>query len=101
MAIEILLIVLVVTVFGGMLLGLFLSYREIEARRTDSASTAATTKGSRFYGGRERDAVRAQELALRQIEHHLRREELLAEYFIAHPSPQTLRAGRESRLAGR
>lgn len=32
------------------------------------------------------------ELLLRQIEHHLRREVLIAEQFIQNPSPETLRA---------
>jgi hypothetical protein len=35
---------------------------------------------------------------LRQIEHHLRREALLAEQFISNPTPQTLRAGEHLRL---
>jgi hypothetical protein len=101
MAIEILLIVLVVTVLGGMLLGLFLSYRETEARRADSAPPPARHGDSQFYGAPERETDSSQELAIRRIEHHLRREELLAEHFIANPSPETLRAGRESRLTGR
>jgi len=39
------------------------------------------------------DLALSDELLLRQIEHHLRREALIAEQFIQNPSPETLRAG--------
>ncbi len=93
MAIEILLIALAVVLFGGMFLGLLLSYREAEADRTTCAAAADVVSASSFYGGRPHDAAIAEELMLRQIEHHLRREAMIAEQFINNPSPQTLRAG--------
>jgi hypothetical protein len=97
MALEIILIVLAVVLFGGMFLGLFLSYRDIEARRSEAARRA-DLKPQHFYGWSGRDAAAVEELILRQIEHHLRREALIAEQFIKDPSPQTLRAYEDSRL---
>ncbi|MBI2216125.1 MAG: hypothetical protein HYU51_02410 [Candidatus Rokubacteria bacterium] len=97
MALEIILIVLAVVLFGGMFLGLFLSYREIEAERS-KAPARADLEPQRFYGWSSRDAAAVEELMLRQIEHHLRREAVIAEQFIKDPSPQTLRAGEHSRL---
>ncbi len=97
MALEIVLIVLAVVLFGGMFLGLFLSYRDIEAKRS-KAATADAFKPQQFYGWSRRDAALAEELILRQIEHHLRREALIAEQFISDPRPETLRAHEYSRL---
>lgn len=97
MAIEIFLIVLAVVLFGGMFLGLFLSYREVEAERNKPAPPKVV-QVPEFYGWRERDVAVAEELMLRQIEHHLRREALIAEQFIKNPSSQTLRAGEPPRL---
>lgn len=94
---EILLIALGVVLFGGMFVGLLLSYRDIEAERTKAAAARTTRKPS-FYGWGDQDAALTEELMLRQIEHHLRREALLAEQFIRNPNPQTLRAGEHSRL---
>ena len=42
------------------------------------------------------DLALSDELLLRQIEHHLRREALIAEQFIQNPSPETLRAGNQA-----
>ncbi len=94
---EILLIALGVVLFGGMFLGLLLSYRDIEAGRTEAAADRSARKPA-FYGWRDRDAALTEELMLRQIEHHLRREAFHAEQFIRNPNPQTLRAGEHSRL---
>ena len=94
MPIEFLLIALAVVLFGGTFLGLFLSYSETEAERSRRRPVAAdVVRAPGFFGWRARDAALAEELALRQIEHHLRREAMLAEQFINNPSPQTLRAG--------
>jgi hypothetical protein len=94
---EILLITLGVVLFGGMFAGLLLSYRDIEAERLNAAA-ARKPRRAAFYGWTERDAALNEELMLRQIEHHLRREAFLAEQFIRDPNPQTLRAGERSRL---
>ncbi len=98
MGIEILVIGLAVVLFGGMFLGLLLSYRDQESRRTRPAAGAEAVKSGDFYGLHVRDAALAEELMLRQIEHHLRREALLAEQFILDPSPRTLRAGSHPRM---
>lgn len=98
MAIEILVIGLAVVLFGGMFLGLLLSYRETEAARTTRASAPGVHDAAALYGWRAADAALAEELMLRQIEHHLRREAMLAEQFIDNPSPQTLRSGADVRL---
>ena len=96
MAIEILLIVLGAVVFGGMVVGMFLTYRETESERARAA--AETVRPSAFFGWTARDAAIAEELMLRQIEHHLRREAQIAEAFILDPNPQTLRAGGDQRI---
>ncbi len=98
MAIEFLLVTLAVVLFGGMFLGLFLSYRETEAERIRSKPAHDHVRTPHFYGWRDRDAALAEELALRQLEHHLRREAVLAERFINDPNLQTLRAGDDQRL---
>jgi hypothetical protein len=97
MAIDTFLVLLAVVLFGGMFLGLFLSYRDIEAERS-KALAPADLKPQRFYGWSSRDAATVEELMLREIEHHLRREALIAEQFIKDPSAETLRAYEESRL---
>ncbi len=100
MAIEVLLIVLGTVLFGGMFLGLFLSYRDTEAERTRKAeAVAGWVETSNFYHWRRRDAG-SDDLMLRQIEHHLREEELLAEQFVRNPNRETLRAGARA-AAGR
>lgn len=95
---EIFLIALAVILFGGTFLGLFLSYRDIEADRTRIAAERGTTRKPAFYGWRDHEGAFTEELMLRQIEHHLRREALLAEQFVLNPNPKTLRAGEQSRL---
>ena len=95
---EILLIALGVVLFGGMFLGLLLSYRDVEAGRAKASATRTVRRPAAFYAWGGRDAALTEELTLRQIEHHLRREALHAEQFIRNPSPQTLRAGGHSRL---
>jgi len=97
-AIQVYLYVLVVALFGGMFLGLLLSYRESEAERAHTASAATQARPSRFFGGQSRDEALMVELMLRQVEHHLRQEVLHAERFINDPRPQTLRAGCRSGL---
>ncbi len=99
MGIKLLLIVLAVTVFGGMFLGLLLSYRQIEAERARTAlPPTIVVRAPAFYAWRDRDAALAEELALRQIEHHLRQEVLHAEQFLEAPSGRPLRAGGHSRM---
>jgi hypothetical protein len=98
MAIEILLIGLAVVLFGGMLLGLSLSFRDTEARRMREAPPSERPLPAAFYGWTNREAALAEERILRQIEHHLRREALLAEEFVENPTPQKLRADERSRL---
>lgn len=99
MALEIMLIVLAVVLFGGMFLGLFLSYQDIEARRSKAAAPAERLEPQEFYGWSGRGGALSEELMLRQIEHHLRREALIAERFIGTPSPQMLQAAEHSPLA--
>jgi hypothetical protein len=98
MAIGFLLILLAVVLLGGMFLGLWLSYRETEAQRTKVSAAAEAVRASSFYGWSQRDQALADDLMLRQIEHHLRRETLIAQQFIENPSPQTLRADGHVRL---
>ena len=99
MAIEFFLIALAVVLFGGVILGLALGYRETEAQRA-AASTAADKAAAApgLYRWSVADAALAEELMLRQIEHHLRREALIAEQFIDNPNPQMLRAAEHQRL---
>lgn len=98
MAIEIFLIAVAVVLFGGMFLGLFLSFREVEAERAGKSRQIERRQAPALYGWEARNAAIAEELMLRQIEHHLRREALLAEQFVMNPNPHTLRAGENVRL---
>jgi hypothetical protein len=94
MALEFLLIALAVVLFVGMSLGLALAYRDSD---TDSRQVPARPQkrvaAPSLYRWSEADAAIAEELMLRQIEHHLRRETMVAEQFIDDPTPRTLRAG--------
>jgi hypothetical protein len=96
MAIEIFLIAVGVVLFGGLFVGLFLSYTEAETERASSGKPAERQPA--LYGWEARNAALAEELMLRQIEHHLRREAMLAEQFVMDPNPHTLRAGEHVRL---
>lgn len=90
-----------VVIFGGMFFGLFVSYQDIERKREASRAVKRMTTSLRapaFYGWRDADGALTDELMLRQIEHHLRREALMAEQFIRNPTAQTLRAGEHLRL---
>jgi hypothetical protein len=71
--------VLAVVLFGGMFLGLFLSYREIESKRTEAAARAEILEPQDFYGWPTRDTAMSEELARRQIEHQRRRTALIAD----------------------
>lgn len=93
MTLEFLMYFLAAVLFGGMFLGLFLSYRETEAQRAKAAAATDWTETSKFYAWGRPDPASPEELILRRIEHHLRQEALLAEQFVMNPSPQTLRAG--------
>jgi len=97
MAIEFLLFTLAGVVFGGMFLGLLLSYRATEADRAKAVMAAGRMDTSAFQFWHRRDPAPTEDLMLRWIEHHLRQEELLAEQFVMDPSPDTLRAGGYSR----
>lgn len=97
MAIEFLLFTLAGVVFGGMFLGLLLSYRATEADRAKAVTAASWMDTSAFPFRHQRDPAPTEDLMLRWIEHHLRQEELLAEQFVMDPSPVTLRAGGYSR----
>ena len=99
MAIEFFLIALAVVLFGGMFLGLALAYREGEAQRAAASAAAEHAAASTgLYRWSVADAALAEELMLRQIEHHLRRESLIAEQFTDNPTPQMLRAAEHQRL---
>jgi hypothetical protein len=101
MTIEFVLIALAVVLFGVMVAGLGLAYAETEAERIKAAAAERkrTTRPapSVYQWGAHDDAV-AQELMLRQLEHYLRREAMMAEQFINNPSPQTLRVGEHQHL---
>lgn len=94
MAVEILVTALTVFLLGGMFLGLLLSYRENGEKGSKAAAAVDWVKASNFYFWRTRDAAVADELVLRQLEHHLRQEELLAEQFVKAPSPPDAESGR-------
>ncbi len=94
---ELLLFALGAVLFGGVFVGLLLSYREIESERTQAAARREVRKPV-FYAWHDPGAAISEELMLRQIEHHLRREAFLAEQFVRNPTPQTLRAGERTRL---
>lgn len=96
MALEIFAIVAVLVLFTGMFLALLFSYREIEEKRAQAPP--AQVRSPALYGWQGHSKAMAEELMLRQIEHHLRREALLAEQFVMDPSQQTLRAGEDLRL---
>jgi hypothetical protein len=100
MTIELVLIALAVVLFGAMVAGLALAYAETEAERIKAAAAEKKTARpapSVYQWGAHDDAV-AQELMLRQLEHYLRREAMMAEQFINNPSPQTLRVGEHQHL---
>jgi hypothetical protein len=93
------LIAVAVMLFGGMFAGLALAYRDVEAQREKaSAAKKVIQPAPTLYQWRARDEVLAQELMFRQLEHYLRRETMMAEQFIANPTPQTLRAGSQQHL---
>lgn len=94
MTIEFFLIAIGVVLFGGLFAGLAMACQEIESQQaSDSAAEKAPRPTASLSESRVRDEALAQELMLRQLEHYLRREAMLAEQFINNPSPQTLRAG--------
>ena len=97
MALEVFAVVAVLVLFTGMFLALLFSYRDIEDRRARRPA-AVVRPAAPLYGFEARSKEIAEELMLRQIEHHLRRESLLAEQFVMDPSQQTLRAGEDLRL---
>ena len=99
MTLEFFLIVLPVVLVGAMLAGLALTYRETEVKRAkDAVATLEARPAPSLYQWRARDEALAQELMLRQLEHYLRRESMMAEQFINNPSPQTLRVGEHQHL---
>lgn len=99
MAIEFFLIAIAVVLSGGLVAGLALAYREIEARRAAEASTRETTRPAPgLYTSNPADEAVAQELMVRQLEHYLRREAMAAQQFVDNPTPQTLRAGAQQPL---
>lgn len=99
MAIEFFLIALAIVLFGGLMAGLALSYRDIEAERADERiAKEAAPRVAGLYAASPTDEALAQELMLRQLEHYVRREVMAAEQFIDNPTPQTLRAGARQHL---
>lgn len=99
MTIEFLLIALGVVLFGGLFACLVMNMREAEAEQTKASAKEKTTRpAAGLYEPRPRDEALAQELMLRQLEHYVRREALIAEQFIDNPSPQTLHAGEHQHL---
>ena len=92
MALEVFAVVAVLVLFTGMFLALLFSYRDIEDRRARRPA-AVVRPAAPLYGFEARSKEIAEELMLRQIEHHLRREAFHAEQFVRNPNPQTLRAG--------
>jgi len=97
MALEIFAIVAGLVLLTLMFLALLFSYRDIEERRAQPRAQARPS-GPALYGWQGHSKPMAEELMLRQIEHHLRREALLAEQFVMDPTQQTLRAGEDLRL---
>ncbi len=99
MGLEVFLIATAVILFGGMFFGLLLSYRNAETGRSETApAKGLRAEPSSFFGWRGGDEAVVEELMLRRLEHHLRRELQAAEQFIDDPTPETLRAGCQSRL---
>lgn len=98
MPIELLFIAVGFVLFVGMFLGLLLSYREVEQERTRKAKRIERRPAPALFGWQAQNRRIAEELMLRQIEHHLRREAMLAEEFVMNPNPRTLRAGEDLRL---
>src|SRR6266536_1377811 len=99
MGLEVFLIATAVILFGGMFFGLLLSYRDAEAGRAQTAwREARRAEPSAFFGSRASDPALVEQLMLRRLEHHLRRELEAAEQFVEDPRPETLRAGCQSRL---
>lgn len=97
MALEIFAIVAGLVLFTGMFLALLFSYRDIEEKRAQPRAQVRPPSPA-LYGWQGDSKAMAEELMLRQIEHHLRREVLLAEEFVMDPSQQTLRAGEDLQL---
>ena len=99
MTLEFFLVVMGVVLFGGLFAGLALAYRDVEEQRTQASRVKKEIQPSpTLYQWRARDEALAQELMFRQLEHYLRRETMMAERFIANPTPQTLRAGDQHHL---
>ncbi len=99
MTIEFYLITLAVIVFGGLFAGLALAFRETEAERAAASAAEKTTQPAPgLYEWRARNEALTQEIMVRQLEHYLRREAMVAEQFLIDPSPKTLRAGERQHL---
>jgi hypothetical protein len=99
MTIEIVAIAVAAVLFGGLFLALAVSYQDIEAERDRTPDRVEPRQHPpALYGWEARNAALAEEMMLRQIEHHLRREAVLAEQFVMNPNPRTLRAGEGLRL---
>ncbi len=97
MTLEIFAVVAAMVLFAAMFLGLLFSYQDAEAKRARPRRQVRAPSPA-LYGWQQLNTATAEELMLRQIEHHLRREALQAEKFVMDPSQQTLRAGEDLRL---
>jgi hypothetical protein len=79
-------------VFAGTLLLSGLSSKSEEERTQPAAPPRVAQEAPTFYEWHPPNLPIPDEVLLRQIEHHLRREALIAEHFIQNPSSETLRA---------
>ena len=95
MGIEVILIALGIVLFGGMFLACYFSYHEkITVQAEVSVATVAEAeKTPAFYVGPTSTEVMPVDMLVRQIEHHLRRELIVANLFVDDPSAQTLWMG--------
>ena len=99
MGLEVFLISMAVILFGGMFVGLLVSFQEAEKTRAARAARGdRPAEQSGFFGARGSDPALVEQLMLRRLEHHLRTELQAAEQFIDDPTPETLRKGCQSPL---
>ncbi len=99
MGIQIMLVVFGVTLFAGLFFALLFSYREREAELARPAATVRVRTplmvAPSFFAKPEMDTPVHHDLAVREIEHHLRQELMVADLFLKTPSMEALWLGRQ------
>jgi hypothetical protein len=92
MGIELALVILGVTLVGGMFVAVMVNGADILADRDAPAQEEPLEQTSGFYED-SRDKVASNEATVTHIEHYLRKERIRAQRFADDPSAENLRTG--------